>query len=518
ALINPGATEIAGNGIDENCNGMADDVVAATGTMVTGQTEVTHEWRTVTLSRSFADPIVIVGPPSYNDAAAGVIQLRNVQADSFEIRYKEWTYLDGAHNAETVSYLVMEEGRHTLADGGIWEAGSFYLGATAKLKSQVFTQGFSDVPALLLTAQTTDGTVKPVTVRASNVTAGGFRAALYTQETLQGSHAQEKIGYVAVWRPGGSGTVEAAGGGVSYTVSDLLATSTFTQGDGFALRLEEEQSKDTEVQHVTERVNVVRIGSALFAQLVTLNGADPAACRYVEGSWNPATAAKVGVRRGSSWYLKQANSAAAAAVALSFGFSDIRAGDQVFAGDWNGDGVATIGMRRGNTFYLRHSNSSGAADQVFTFGLSSDQVIIGDWNGDGVDTIGIKRGYKFYLKNKNASGKADKSFNYGFKTPLATDVALAGDWNGDGVDSIGLKRGNTYFLRNWNSAGNANYTFSYGEAGDTPVVGDWDGDGSDSIGVKRDGSYLLRNSLSAGEADVTFSFGETDDVPLSGKW
>ena len=250
-----------------------------------GQVEVNHAWKKVTLSRSFADPIVIVGPPSYRDAAPGLIQLRNIQSNSFEIRFREWTYLDGAHGNEQVSYLVMEEGRHAMADGAIWEVGSFYLGSSGTLSRQVFTRAFASTPALLLTAQTSDDVSKPVTVRARNLTRTGFRAGLYTQESLLGNHGQEKVGYVAVWNPKSSGTVASGVGNLSYTMSNLWVGGDFVQAGEFALRLQEEQSKDAEVKHVAERVNVLRIGSTLFAQPVTMNEADTVVCRYFEGIW-----------------------------------------------------------------------------------------------------------------------------------------------------------------------------------------------------------------------------------------
>ncbi|NLC70070.1 MAG: fibronectin type III domain-containing protein [Desulfuromonadaceae bacterium] len=490
------------------------------GNPLTGQTEITDAWKKVTLSRSFADPIVIVGPPSYRDAAAGVIQLRNVQSNSFEIRFKEWTYLDGKHGSEKVSYLVMEEGRHTMSDGAVWEAGSFYLGSSGNLTNQVFISGLSSTPVLLLTAQTSDDGDKPVMVRAENLTSRGFSAGLFTQESLLGSsHAQEKVGYLAISSPYQQGSVIANGTTQQYLLGKGGIASSFVQiTEDFAYRLQEDQSKDAETKHTPEEVCALMVGSAHFAQPVTMNEKDTIVVRHVEGSWNPSKTSYLGLRRGSTWYLKGTNSATAAAVTLSFGFGDVQSTDQVFAGDWNDDGVATIGMRRGNTFYLRHTNSSGPADQVFTFGQSSDQVVIGDWNGDGVDTIGLKRGNQVLLKNSNDNSPADLSFGYGWQTALPTDVLLAGDWNGDGVDTLGLKRDNLYCLRNSNSTGDPHVYYNYEQAADVPVVGDWNGNGIDTIGVKRSDTYYLRNSHSSGAADITFKFGEAGDAPLSGKW
>ena len=64
ASINPDAEEISGNGIDENCNGMDDDTVLAEAQVEVGRVDITSTWKTVTLSSTFNDPVVIIGPPT----------------------------------------------------------------------------------------------------------------------------------------------------------------------------------------------------------------------------------------------------------------------------------------------------------------------------------------------------------------------------------------------------------------------------------------------------------------------
>ena len=476
-------------------------------------------WQTVTLNNTFSDPVVLVGPPTYRDAEAGLVRIRNVQSNSFDIQFSEWTYADGAHSTENVPYLVLESGRHEMSDGSVWEAGSFYLGDSGVMNGQNYLQGFSGLPSLLLTVQTCDDSTKPVVARARNVDSYGFDAGLFTQESLVGSHAQEAVGYLAVWKSDGSGTVTVNGSTQSYELSEIAVGSTFVAVDESAVKLEEEQSADAEVSHVSEQVAMVRVGDSLFMQTISCEEMDTVTLRVSEDGVQTASEGdSIGVRRAGSFLLTDNTPPSVAETVFSFGFADVQPDDTVFSGDWNGDGVDTVGMWRNNTIYLRNSNSTGSADIVFSFGQATDQIIVGDWDGDGIDTVGYKRDNKFYLKNTNSAGDSDIAFIYGFKRPRTTDIAMAGDWDGDGVDSVGIRRGNYYYLRDSNSTGWPNYMFAFGSVTDQIVVGDWDGDGSDSIGLKRGTEYFLKNRNDSSPADTSFTFGAAEDAPIAGKW
>ena len=88
--------------------------------------------------------------PLITTPAPGVVQIRNVTATAFEIRFREWSYTgDPAHGQETVPYLVLEQGRYELPDGSVWEAGTFSLddsGGTGQWHLQAFDQPFSGLP------------------------------------------------------------------------------------------------------------------------------------------------------------------------------------------------------------------------------------------------------------------------------------------------------------------------------------------------------------------------------------
>ncbi len=74
----------------------------------TGTVSVNHQWTTVQTQHQYYHPVVITGIPQNNEAAPGVVSIQKVGASSFDIRFQEWTYLDGTHAAEQVPYMIIE--------------------------------------------------------------------------------------------------------------------------------------------------------------------------------------------------------------------------------------------------------------------------------------------------------------------------------------------------------------------------------------------------------------------------
>ncbi|MEO1258230.1 MAG: hypothetical protein AAFZ15_05515 [Bacteroidota bacterium] len=74
----------------------------------TGQVNLTNAWTTVSLSREYTKPVVIFGGMSNNDTDPALIRVRNVSGNSLEVRLQEWSYQDGNHGTETVSWMVVE--------------------------------------------------------------------------------------------------------------------------------------------------------------------------------------------------------------------------------------------------------------------------------------------------------------------------------------------------------------------------------------------------------------------------
>ncbi len=262
-------------------------VIGEAGT-ASGNTGSSSSWRTVNLDYSYANPVVIMQPASYNDADRGGIRLRNVTATSFQWQFDEWDYLDGAHASETMGYMVMEAGAHRLSDGRRMEAGT--LDVDHNWASRGFTQSFTSSPTVLTQSQTRNGGAA-ITTRERNITTAGFEVRCQ-EEGSGGSHSAETVGYIAI-QPG-TGTAE----GVIYEVANtsdavthawysisfsqtfgvtpvfLAGMQTYDGGDPATLRyrnlstsgvqvfVEEEQSSDAETNHTTEVVGYFALNVA----------------------------------------------------------------------------------------------------------------------------------------------------------------------------------------------------------------------------------------------------------------
>lgn len=263
-----------------------DELQTAQINLEAGEIAVTGTWVRVPITTTFQNPIVIAGPPSFNDAAPCAVRIRNVTKTGFEIRVAEWDYLDGVHKSETVRYMVMEKGRTTLPDGSIVEAGSFI--GTTRFTTVPFAGTFAKTPVVLTTIASvneSDG----VSGRMKNIGTKSFAYYFREQERNKNVHANETVHYIA-WEPG-KGTigtmhyeVGTTGNKVThawYTHNQqtafnqaplLLADMQTTNGTdtsalrlrentpgSFVVKVEEEQSKDSEVSHVAETVGYLAI-------------------------------------------------------------------------------------------------------------------------------------------------------------------------------------------------------------------------------------------------------------------
>jgi hypothetical protein len=248
---------------------------------------VTTSWQTVNFGRTFTTPVVVVGPLSRNDTASALVRIRNVTATGFEIRIQEWNYLDGKHAGEQVTYLAMEKGRFSLADGGQVEAGVVQASG-GKFAAKSFTKAFSTAP-VVLSSVVSYKDANAVTVRQNAISTSGVQFMLSEQERNRQDHAAEDVAYIA-WQPGQGSLGDAAFsvgrttkavndklGAVaisgSFTATPLTVVSIQTTVDAqpcvlrqgvcspnsVDLMVQEEQSKDSEVTHSHESVGYVSI-------------------------------------------------------------------------------------------------------------------------------------------------------------------------------------------------------------------------------------------------------------------
>ena len=252
----------------------------------TGEIAVTGEWVRVHYSSTFEHPIVLAGPASFNNAEPGVICLRNVDTTGFDIKMKEWDYLDGIHPEEVVNYLVMEKGRHTLPDGSTVEAGTFT--GRRKWSTVNFSEVFSKIPIVLTTVATMNEN-DTISGRVKNVEFSGFSYYFREQEDNLNKHADETVHFI-VWEPGEGNIgmlqyqvattadiVTDAWGAITFpsnnSAQPLILAGMQTTNDvqpsslriknlstgGVEMKVEEEQSKDSEVEHSAESVGYITI-------------------------------------------------------------------------------------------------------------------------------------------------------------------------------------------------------------------------------------------------------------------
>lgn len=171
-----------------------------------GQVTATHVWATVNLNRTFINPVVVSKSLTYKGADPSVIRIRNITTTSFQIRAQEWEYKDGWHAAETIPYMVVEKGQHTLKGGLKLEAGTHNVGeeyvtrscgsSTSASDSISLASSFSSAPVVIASVVTwNDATA--VNVRAWDVLTSGFKLALQEEEN-QGGHSVETVAYIAI--------------------------------------------------------------------------------------------------------------------------------------------------------------------------------------------------------------------------------------------------------------------------------------------------------------------------------
>lgn len=247
---------------------------------------------TITFDEPLTDPIIALtatnnGGNQFTLRVTDISYDTDGNATSFTFIMEEWEYLDGPHPAtETINWIAVEEGVHTLPDGRIIEAGT--TSATHANSTVNLAGGFTD-PPVVLTSVMSENDTTTVDSDPLNITASGFNVRLQEEEAEDGIHASETVGYIAIQAGGDaeSGTA-AAFGGVNHTTHTLTLGDTFSNGvvvaetqtinggntatvviDGQTgssvdLFVEEEQSNDSEMNHIDETIGVVTFEDGLI--------------------------------------------------------------------------------------------------------------------------------------------------------------------------------------------------------------------------------------------------------------
>jgi hypothetical protein len=202
------------------------------------------------------NPVVVAKPVSSHGGDPGVIRIRNVSHNSFELRYNEWLYKDGWHIQERVFYMVVEAGERSVA-GLTVEARKL---DTSKLLADgweliTFSASFGQTPSVFTSVQTFNG-ADPVTTRLSDCTVAGFYLTMDEEEARRnGGHTTETIGWVAIEK----GTGNTADNRSVVVLSDSTS-------------------------HIPTQINFGQVMSRRFpvvvSDMVTTFGSDPCFLRY----------------------------------------------------------------------------------------------------------------------------------------------------------------------------------------------------------------------------------------------
>ncbi|WP_282153987.1 Ig-like domain-containing protein [Ruegeria atlantica] len=231
------------------------------------------QWHTVSFGATILNAVVVMGPLTSNDDDPATARVRNVTDTSFEFQIDEYEYLDGVHGAETIGWLAVSEGTHTLANGSTIVAGNASVGTS--YTSVDFGTSLTDAVVLHQVSSVNDPDA--VVSRIRNSDADGFQARIREQE--QGtSHVSEDLSWIAIETGSGSGfEAVLSGDQVGHSADEFLFSETFADtpvilgdlqtrdgGDTSVLRLDaadhdslsiyvdEEQSKDSETNHTNE--------------------------------------------------------------------------------------------------------------------------------------------------------------------------------------------------------------------------------------------------------------------------
>jgi len=267
-------------------------IIGETGKIIASQANE-YEWKTINLTQTYSNPVVIFSPLSFNDNDPAAIRVKNVTSTSFQYQIDEWDYLDEEHNTETFFFLVIEAGNYELDGGVILEAGKSSV--DDHWSKITYNNAFANTP-LLFSQVMTYSDNEAVTTRIKYIDTENFKLKLQAEEGNNGQgHAFETVGWLAFSEgSGNAGRVYEIDGtnreydhifyeiyfNNTYTNPTVFATMQTTYGndtsvlryenllsDEFSIKIEEERSADYEISHTNEE-----IGFAVFEGTGTILG------------------------------------------------------------------------------------------------------------------------------------------------------------------------------------------------------------------------------------------------------
>lgn len=244
-------------------------------------------WQKVTFADTIKDAVVVMGPASFNGADALAVRVRNVTDTGFEFQLDEWSYFDGKHMVETISWMAGSAGQNKLADGSVVTFGSTNINNTSGTK--ISLSGLDDAP-IVMGQMTGDTEKRAVTHRVNDVSKSGFDVSLNLEEAKHKndlSVGNSKFSWVALdlsdnsplFQSGsmtGNHTAQTVGTRLNSNDAFFADMQTVNGPDTATLRYDtdangnvslivhEETSRDSEVWHANENISWVNWDTGLY--------------------------------------------------------------------------------------------------------------------------------------------------------------------------------------------------------------------------------------------------------------
>jgi hypothetical protein len=160
-----------------------------------------NTWHDIDFGERYSDPVVFPQLMSYEGGQPAHIRLRNVGPTGCQFKIEEWDYLNGPHTTETVGYLVVESGVHTLPDGAELHVGTVHSDDSWGASVSLLPDYRSSQPTALAHCQTANGGHEVVT-RIGELSDDGFDVRLQEEKGRDGNHTTETVGFLGIARPG----------------------------------------------------------------------------------------------------------------------------------------------------------------------------------------------------------------------------------------------------------------------------------------------------------------------------
>ena len=245
---------------------------------------INHLQQQIQFQNQYQNPVVFVSPLTRKGGDPAIARITDIQADGFSVFVQEPTLIrqkthSGTHTLEDFSYMVMEAGSWTMADGRVMEVGLTEVDAYTRSPNwdRVEFEHNFDNPTVISSIQTYNNQ-EFTRLRQRNENGDALDLRLEKEEALlKTDYANETVGYMAVE----SGQSYLMGEGISYLAGEtgrtmnhrwqeldvdnhqylFASTNSYYGGDSVGLRyqmgsimLEEDTSNDNEIRHTQENI------------------------------------------------------------------------------------------------------------------------------------------------------------------------------------------------------------------------------------------------------------------------